>query len=154
MKHLVALSALLTSCALSHAAESLSRVAWLQGCWAVEGAESGSGEQWSSPVGGAMVGAGRTVRGGKMIEHEYLQLREIDGKLSYVVLIPGQPQVAFTLRSGGSDEIVFENQGHDFPQRIIYQKADQQRLHARIEGLVKGKLQTVNFPMKRVKCEG
>jgi hypothetical protein len=154
VKKLIALSVLLTSCVLSHAAEPLVNVAWLQGCWAVEGAEAGSGEQWSSPAGGVMLGAGRTVRGGKMVEHEYMQLREIDGKLSFVALIPGQPQVVFTLRPGGGEELVFENIKHDFPQRVIYRKTDPQHLNARIEGTIKGKLQTESFPMKRAKCEG
>jgi hypothetical protein len=97
---LIAVFVSMTSSAVSGEVKPMSGVAWLQGCWAVEGAEAGSGEQWSAPAGGAMIGAGRTVRGGKMIEHEYMQLREIGGKLTYVVLMPGQPEVGFTLRPG------------------------------------------------------
>jgi hypothetical protein len=131
-RYLIALSVLAASCA--HAAAPLSDVAWLQGCWAVEGAEQGTGEQWSSPVGGAMVGAGRRVRNGKMVEVEFMKLREVDGKLAYVVVIPGQKEVVFMLQPGGGDELVFESAKHDFPQRIVYRRMEAPRLHARIEG--------------------
>ena len=155
MKRTAALYALAATCAVSQAAEPLAPVAWLQGCWASEGGERGSGEQWSAPAGGVMIGAGRTIRGGKIALLEFLQLKEIDGKLSYVVFMPGGKEVAFTLRDGGTPAgLVFENEAHDFPQRIIYRKLEAQRLHARIEGTVKGKLQAVDFPMKRASCEG
>ncbi|MET0982671.1 MAG: DUF6265 family protein [Telluria sp.] len=100
-----------------------------------------------------MLGAGRRVRNGKMVEAEYMTLRELDGKLAYVVVMPGQKEVAFMLRPGSGGELVFENAKHDFPQRIVYRRMAAPRLHARIAGGMKGQLQTVNFPMKRVKCE-
>lgn len=153
MKQLIALVMLAFSCTLSSAADALSSVAWLQGCWAVEGGEPGSGEQWSAPAGGAMVGVGRTVRGGKQAHVELLQLREMDGKLAYVVLMPGQAEVAFALRPGSGDDLVFENTGHDFPQRIVYRKLAPSRVHARIEGVAKGQPRTVDFPMRRVSCD-
>ena len=152
MKYLIALSLLASTGA--QAADPMSRVAWLQGCWAVEGAEQGTGEQWSAPAGGAMVGAGRRVRGGKMVEAEFMTLRDIDGKLAFVALIPGQKELAFSLRPGEGEELVFENAAHDFPQRVMYRQIDGSRLHARIEGQMKGKRKTIDFPMERIGCDG
>ena len=35
--------------------------------------------------------------------------------------------------------MVFENPEHDFPQRIVYWREGDRVLHARIEGVIKGK---------------
>ena len=50
-------------------------------------------------------------------------------------------------------EVVFENPGHDFPQRIIYSLKAGGNLEARIEGEAKGEARTVDFSMKRLDCE-
>ncbi|MCB1009826.1 MAG: hypothetical protein KDB94_13155, partial [Acidobacteria bacterium] len=39
-------------------------LAWLAGCWAPDGGESGSVEQWTAPAGGTMLGLSRTIRNG------------------------------------------------------------------------------------------
>lgn len=153
MRRAVMLCMLALPCAMAHAAEPLSAFSWLQGCWAVEGAEPGTGEQWSAPAGGTMLGFGRTVRKGRTAQYEFLQLRETEGKITYIALPSGQRETAFTLQHGTTGEAVFENLAHDFPQRIIYRRTPGPGLHARIEGMVQGKLKTVEFPMKRVSCE-
>jgi hypothetical protein len=45
--------------------ETVDKLAWLAGCWNVDGAEPGSGEQWSTAAGGTILGTSRTVKGGK-----------------------------------------------------------------------------------------
>jgi hypothetical protein len=40
-----------------------------------------------------------------------------------------------------------------FPQRVLYRLQSEGRLHARIEGTVKGACKGVDFPMKRVSCD-
>lgn len=57
---------------------SVTSLEWLAGCWAIEGGEPGSGEQWMAPAGGAMLGVGRTVRRGTTVAHEFMQIREIE----------------------------------------------------------------------------
>jgi hypothetical protein len=37
--------------------------------------------------------------------------------------------------------VVFDNRAHDFPQRVIYWR-DGEALHARVEGLVRGTLES------------
>jgi hypothetical protein len=131
----------------------LAQLGWLHGCWAAEGGEPGSLEQWMAPAGGTMLGMSRTVKGGKTVEHEFLQLRAVDGKLAYVAHPSGQAPAAFPLRSLAADEAVFENPAHDFPQRIIYRRLGQDGLRARIEGTRNGAPRGRDFPMKRVACE-
>jgi hypothetical protein len=76
----------------------LSKLAWLAGCWAAERGDAGSGEQWTPLAGGTMLGVGRTVRDGKTVEYEFLQIRRNeDGKVVYIALPSGQAEASFTL---------------------------------------------------------
>jgi len=138
----------------------LDRLAWLAGCWARDvsaRAEAGSGEQWMAPVGGSMLGVSRTIRGGKTVEHEFMQLRVgADGVLAFTAKPSGQAEASFPLLRQGERELVFENLQHDFPQRVIYRLEGEgkgERLLARIEGL-RGTVQRgIDFPMQRVACD-
>ncbi|MBC7916919.1 MAG: hypothetical protein H7Y28_03820, partial [Rhodoferax sp.] len=113
----------------------LAPVAWLTGCWAEEGAEAGTIEQWMAPAGGTMLGMGRTVKNGKTATFEFMRLRaNEEGKLVFIALPRGQGETTFTLISHIDQRAVFENLGHDFPQRVIYQKLANDKLAARIEG--------------------
>ena len=136
------------------AADPVARLGWLQGCWQASGAEAGSGEQWMAAAGGTVLGMSRTVRKGVTTEYEFLQIREVEpGKLAYIAMPSGRPPTTFTLLRESDTEFVFENLGHDFPQRIIYKRDGDKALNARIEGTVKGKAKGIDFPMKRVSCD-
>lgn len=135
---------------------ALERLSWLAGCWAREDkAEPGTVEQWMAPAGGSMLGMARTVRGGRTIEHEFVDIRAgADGRLRYTAAPSGQPRASFALLSQTDGEVVFENAAHDFPQRIVYRRHADGRLLARIEGVMKGQARAVDFPMRRVACDG
>ena len=135
-------------------AVSISDLHWLAGCWASVGGEAGSGEQWMPPAGESLLGVSRTVKKGKTVAYEFLQIREVEpGKIAYIAQPSGQPEATFPLKSAGEREVVFENPEHDFPQRVIYRLEADGVLRAGIEGLSKGQARTVDFPMKKVDCE-
>lgn len=146
---------LLAACA-SAQADPFASVAWMAGCWTPQGREAGSVEQWMAPAGGLMLGMARTLKNGRVIEFEFMQLRaEADGTLSYIAQPQGRPPTAFKLlrqQQGDEAEAVFENPGHDFPQRVLYRREAPDRLTARIEGVSKGKARAVDFPMQRTAC--
>jgi hypothetical protein len=123
-------------------------VAWLSGCWSFAGKNGFTEEHWLAPAGGSMLGLSRTIRGDKMVEFEYLAIREIDGKLSYVAIPSRQKETVFPLARHNSTELVFENLSHDFPQRVIYRKVPG-GLAVRIEGVVEGKSRSADFPFRR-----
>nr|WP_316643427.1 DUF6265 family protein [uncultured Roseateles sp.] len=132
----------------------LASLSWLSGCWAAEGGEPGSVEHWLPPAGGTMLGLSRTVKKGKTVEHEFLQIRaNAEGRLVYIALPSGQKETTFTLVSTSGGVVTFENPQHDFPQRVIYRLLQGQRLTARIEGLRNGVLRGIDFPMKKVPCD-
>jgi len=127
------------------AAPAADALSWLAGCWSFDRPGGFTEEHWLAPAGGAMLGVSRTVKNGRMTEHEFVAIREVDGVLSYVAKPSGQPEAAFAAVSISSTEAVFENMQHDFPQRIIYRKTAG-GMTARIEGTVNGQLKGSDFP--------
>jgi hypothetical protein len=129
-------------------------MSWLAGCWRGESGEPGTVEQWLQPAGGTMLGMSRTVRRGKTAEYEFMQLRQLpNGVLAFVPQPSGRPPTTFQLVSMSEFEAVFENQAHDFPQRIAYSRPEESRLLARIEGAHNGASRRIEFNFLRVSCE-
>jgi hypothetical protein len=138
-----------------HAQEAdLARLGWLAGCWKSAAGEAGSEEQWMPAAGGTMMGMGRTVKQGKAVSHEFMQIRAGEGgALAFVAHPSGQKSAAFPLLRMSADEVVFENAQHDFPQRVAYRREGDSKLAARIEGMRNGSLRVIAFPMERVSCD-
>lgn len=137
------------------AAGGVEALGWLAGCWASEGGEAGSGEQWTTPAGGTMLGVSRTVRAGRTVATEFVEIRETDGgELLYIATPSGQQRAVFKAIRSTASEVVFENPEHDFPQRILYRLGTDDRLLGRIEGELDGRARAVDFPMIRIPCGG
>ena len=100
-----------------------------------------------------MLGASKTVKGGKTVAYEFIQIRVLDnGRLAYVAKPSGQTEATFPLVSLTTNEFAFENPEHDFPQRISYRLVKPGELLARIEGTRNGKARAIDYPMKKVPC--
>lgn len=132
----------------------LPQLAWLAGCWALDEADAGSGEVWTAPAGGTMFGISRTVKNGRTVGHEFMQIRDSAvTRLVFVAMPSGQKETSFPLARLEAGEVVFENLGHDFPQRIAYRRLSPTQVEARIEGLRPGGiLRTIQFPLRRADC--
>lgn len=128
-------------------------LAWLTGCWASTTGEPGSGEQWSAPAGGSMLGTGRTIKDSKTVAYEFLVIHETsDGGVVYIASPNGEGKTAFGLVFLEKRAAIFENPNHDFPQRLIYKLGQDGTLSARIEGKVKDEQRGIDFAMKKVSC--
>ena len=106
-----------------------------------------------APRGGSMVGSGRTVRGEKLVEYELVVIREDGDALVYQAHPSGQPSAEFRSTSVSDGRVVFENAGHDFPQRIGYQRQGAS-LQAWVEGSKDGRTRRIDFPYRRTICAG
>ena len=135
-------------------AASIKDVAWLQGCWEQRDGERVVEERWMPPRAGSMLGVGRTSRGDKLIEHEYIVLAERDGRLAYEAHPSGQPTATFMSKPITGREVVFEDPAHDFPQRLGYKSTGPGQLLAWIEGTSGGKTRRVEFSYRIVNCVG
>ena len=77
-------------------------------------------------AGGALLGTSRTVSGGRMVAFEFLRIVEKGGQLLYVAQPGGATPTEFILVELDETRAVFEDPFHDFPQRIEYERADDQ----------------------------
>ena len=135
--------------------QKLSDLSWLSGCWEMKNESRGLQitEMWMKPAGGIMIGAGRTIRNGKAVDHEFLRIVEETAGVFYVAKpTANKEETKFKLTKASAGELVFENPAHDFPQRIIY-KLNGNRLNARTEGIANGKARGIDFPYARINCE-
>ena len=112
---------------------------WLAGSWAGEKEGTVSEEHWTTGAGGTHVGLHKDVRAGRMTSFEFLRIQsDADGKICYIASPRGAAPTTFCAIETGDRRVVFENRGHDFPQRILYWLDESGRLHARIEGPMNG----------------
>jgi Domain of unknown function (DUF6265) len=135
-------------------APGIDRLAWLQGCWEIVSPQRTVEEQWMAPRGGIMMGMGRTVRGGKLVEYETVVIREEGDRLAYEAHPSGQAPAVFLANGATDSMVVFENPKHDFPQKVGYQRTGADTLLAWIEGTEKGQTRRIEFPYRRAMCSG
>lgn len=117
---------------------------WLAGDWSGKRRAASIEEHWIPPAGGAMLATSRTMNGGKMTAFEFLRIVEQGGTLVYVAQPGGRTATEFTLVEQGETRAVFENPRHDFPQRIAYERVDEQ-LTAEISFIDGGQPQRFEF---------
>lgn len=101
-----------------------------------------------------MLAVSRTVRQSKTVSFEYLRIEETDsGSLALFASPSGQSPARFDMKRLATDEVIFENLAHDFPQRVIYRLLERDALLGRIEGQSDGREIAIDFPMTAVDCE-
>ena len=102
--------------------------------------------------GDMLLGTSVVVKDGKTVEYEHLRVGlTADKQIAYFAAPSDRAFVPFTLKSLENRRVVFENLGHDFPQRVIYWDAGNGAVGARIEGTVNGKLQGQEWLFKPVR---
>jgi hypothetical protein len=147
----IVLVAVLASSAGAQTA-SITDVAWLQGCWELRDGDRVVEERWMLPRAGSMLGVGRTTRGGKLNEYEFVLLTERDGRLAYEAHPSGQATATFMSKPISGREVVFEDPAHDFPQRVGYKSTGPGQLLAWVEGTAGGKARRIEFAYRLVNC--
>ena len=92
------------------------------------------------------------MENGDTIILETMQIMYREGELYYVPTVSdqnnGQP-VLFHLINGSPRQVIFENEAHDFPQRVGYRKKSKTHIEAWIEGVTnEGEEKRVVFDMR------
>lgn len=157
----LAVLALALACGGPARAAAIDTFGWLAGCWAGERTGMGAGdaprrfeEHWMAPRAGVMLGMSRTTRGETFADHEFMRIQQDGASLVFHAQPRGAAPTVFRAARIDGDGAVFENAAHDFPQRVIYRRAPDGSLAARIEGQMQGKPRSVDFPMQRIACPG
>ena len=133
----------------------LTDLSWLAGCWQSSKPDTGYllSEQWMKAEGGMMIGMGRTVRGGKAADWEFMRIEQVGDSLTFFAKPrANKEETPFKLARMSDSEVVFEDPVHDFPQRVTYRLTKAGSLAPSIAGVINGKLKTIDFPMQRVEC--
>jgi hypothetical protein len=132
---------------------SLAKAKWFIGEWGNKSAEGELTERWKKENDSVYLGESYYVVGqNDTVFAEHVRLEEANGKLSYIVTVPGQNKelpVSFEMTSATGTQITFENPKHDYPNKIIYNLVEKDSLIAEISGLKNGKPNTERFVMKK-----
>ena len=127
----LSLALLTTACGATAQAPPSPTPDWMSGYWL--SCENGEvAESWIGAGSGVLVGV--NLAQGEQGGFEFLRI-EANGRGGYSYFsMPNAraPAADFTLVALTPNRVVFENQQHDFPQRIIYER-DGDHLRARIE---------------------
>jgi hypothetical protein len=132
---------------------SVQQLAWLAGCWQHQTGARTVDEHWLAPSGDSLLGVSRTVKDGRLVSHELMIIRARAAKLVFEAHPSGQPTAEFPATAIDARRITFENPAHDFPQRITYER-QQDQLKATVEGKEGGKAQRIVFSYRRIACPG
>ncbi len=127
---------------------------WLIGSWKSNTPDGVAYEVWVKESGSAYAGKSFFVKGSDTIPQETVKLEQKGNDLLYIPTVNGQNDgkpVIFTSTNVTDSEMVFENQAHDFPQKISYKRIGADSLLAVVSGNVSGKMHSESFPMGRVR---
>ena len=133
----------------------LADLGFMAGCFAAELPDgSRMRESYTPPRAGLMLGNSQVTRDGRTVFFELSRIQEgEDGRVVYVPYPRGRQSVPFTLvRIEDGRSAVFENLEHDFPQRIVYRRTEDDSLVARVEGDRGGELAAEEWAMRPVAC--
>ncbi|NBW10721.1 MAG: hypothetical protein EBR82_22115 [Caulobacteraceae bacterium] len=127
------------------------QLSWMSGYWlsCEDGREVS--ETWSDPRGGLMLGTSLTLEGGRLTGFESSRISPqspAGGNVSYFAGVNGAPPVAFAAKEASGTRVVFENAGHDFPQRVIYERTGDV-LNARIKGHMGDRDQSMSWSYRK-----
>jgi hypothetical protein len=100
-----------------------------------------------------MIGMGRTVRGGKTADWEFMRIEQVgDDLIFFAKPKANKEETPFKMVRIAESEVVFEDPAHDFPQKVTYRLTKSGSLAPSIEGMINGKPKKIDFPMQRVEC--
>jgi hypothetical protein len=132
----------------------LAKANWLIGSWENEIEGGTMTESWEKANDSTFKGVSYFMKN-KMtdtVHLESVEMTERNGLVSYNPTVQGQNNdmpVAFKLTSATAKQLVFENQAHDYPQKITYTQITADSLVAEISGMQQGKPASEKYPMKK-----
>lgn len=134
-------------------ANKLQRISWINGFWKMSSPEGAMTESWMQANDSTLTGVGKfTDATGKVLTTEEIRIVLRKDKLWYIPTVSNQNMgkpVSFSEISFTDSMVVFENKGHDFPQRIAYIRQSDTKVLAYIEGEVNGEMERLDFQYEK-----
>ncbi len=96
---------------------------WMGGRWCAQISDNTTiEEQWFTDAGNRMLGLNRTLKDGRAVAFEYLQVDLQGATPIYLAQPGGKPATGFSQVADGDHWVRFENLQHDYPQFIEYRR--------------------------------
>jgi len=120
------------------------------GKWKMDTDKAEIYEEWIVSNGTELTGKSFSVVEGEEIVSEILYLKKFGEQWAYVAVPEGQNIALFALIEYTPKQFIFENEEHDFPQRINYEFHKGGKLTATVEGLINGEIKRREFSLTLV----
>ncbi len=131
----------------------LHELGFMTGCWQGRTASGSTIEEhYTTTSNNLMLGVTRYLRDGTTRSFEFTLIGHTSGGSHLIPHPGGKASVTFTETERTAGRVVWENPGHDYPQRITYARVSADSLEARIE-LLDGARAT-EYRMGKVGCGG
>ena len=127
---------------------------WLLGNWENKSVEGSLTENWKKVNDSTYKATSYFAKGKDTLHFETINLEQKGEALTYIATIKGENDdkpVAFNLTTSTEKQLVFENQKHDYPQKISYSQISKDSIVAEISGIQQGKPSTEKYLMARIK---
>lgn len=132
----------------------LKKAEWFIGSWKNNTKDMNFVENWKIESDSSYSAESFVLVSKDTVFYESVNLIQKNDSLFYIVSVRNQNNekpVSFYLTKSNNNQLVFENPKHDFPNKIVYNKINNDSMVATIEGIKNGKKQNEAFPMKRKK---
>ena len=120
---------------ISCASKPLKQSDFLLGTWKMEDKEQY--EVWEKNKEGNLQGYSYKMQDDRKKRMESLSIKKEDHQIIYEALVPNQNEgqaIPFVLNTELKDLLSFENEQHDFPKKIQYQKISEQEILVKVLG--------------------
>ncbi|MDT8393103.1 MAG: DUF6265 family protein [Bacteroidales bacterium] len=110
---------------------------WLEGTWATGDSIGLTAESWEKINDHYMSGEGLFATSDGKSVVEILNIFIQEGTLVYTALVPNENnghEIIFTDTQLNPDSLVFNNPGHDYPKKIIYHRAGEDKVNVYLYG--------------------
>ena len=126
---------------------------WLIGEWQNISSEGILTETWEKLNDSTYAGKSFFVIGKDTVSSETIRIEQHGKTLLYIPTVKDQNNdqpISFVQTSSSTNQMIFENQKHDFPQLISYTQTNKTALVAEISGVINGKKKSQSFPMQKM----
>ena len=127
---MVATLLLASANAIAHSCHSLDDFDWLLGKWTTQKTQPLTFESWHKLSNNTFEGVGKTLN-----NSESLRLLEMSGEIFYLAKVSHNAlPIAFQLAECKDKSFTFENQQHDFPNKIEYLQISNKVMQIKVSG--------------------
>lgn len=142
----------LTAFCFSNNNKEFKKLYALEGVWKMTTKRGVICEEWKKINDNYLQNKGYMIKGNDTIVNERVALTNDKNGIFYTSTVENQNNkqpVGFKMTSSLNNSFVFENTGHDFPKRIVYELVSADSLHAYIDDGITESKKRQHFYYKR-----